>query len=149
MLDRLRSFFDRTEVLPAQTVDHKVVVASLMVEAARMDGHIDEAEQVTILRLLQKHFDLNEAEGQAVFEQAKKGQGDSNQLVNLTRTIKQNCSPSERIELMEILWEVVQADGVEHAFETNLMRRLAGLIYVNDRDSGEARKRMRTKLGLD
>jgi len=50
--------------------------------------------------------------------------------------------------LMEMLWEVVFADGEEHAFETNLMRRLAGLLYVTDQESGAARRRVRTRLGL-
>ena len=58
MLDRLKSFFDRTEALPSRAADHKVVVASLMVEAARMDGQIAEVEQLAIIRLLKKHFGL-------------------------------------------------------------------------------------------
>ena len=53
-----------------------------------------------------------------------------------------------RIDLMEMLWEVCYADGVLHDFEAQLMRRMAGLMFVDDRDSGAARKRALEKLGL-
>ena len=50
--------------------------------------------------------------------------------------------------MIEMLWEVVFADGKEHAFEANLVRRVTGLIYVTDHESGSARKRVRARLGL-
>jgi uncharacterized tellurite resistance protein B-like protein len=63
--------------------------------------------------------------------------------------IKDSFDQEERVELMEMLWEVVYADGALHHLEANLMRRIAGLIFVPDRESGEARKRALSKLGLD
>ena len=62
--------------------------------------------------------------------------------------VKAAFSQEERIELMEMLWEVVYADGELHHYEANLMRRLAGLLQVSDRDAGSARKRARKRLGL-
>ena len=61
--------------------------------------------------------------------------------------IKDRFPHEERLELMEMLWEVAYADGVLHDFEASLMRRISGLIYVSDRDSGAARKRALARLG--
>jgi uncharacterized tellurite resistance protein B-like protein len=70
-------------------------------------------------------------------------------LYGLTRTVKDKLDEEGRIELMEALWEVVYADGELHDYEGQLMRRLSGLLYVTDRESGEARKRALAKLGLE
>jgi uncharacterized tellurite resistance protein B-like protein len=51
--------------------------------------------------------------------------------------------------IIEMLWEVVYADGVLHDYEANLLRRIGGLIYVSDRDRGAARKRVMKRLGID
>jgi uncharacterized tellurite resistance protein B-like protein len=67
------------------------------------------------------------------------------QLLEFTRTIKDGFSYEERIHLMEMLWEVVYADEVVEAHEASLMRQIAGLIYVDDRDSGIARSRVRAR----
>ena len=60
---------------------------------------------------------------------------------------RQSFSPAERIDLMEMLWEVVYADGRLDEYEANLLRRIAGLIHVGDGDSGAARKRVLARLG--
>ena len=81
-------------------------------------------------------------------DEARLAEEDANQILHFTRDIKDNSDHEARVALMEMLWEVVFADGEEHAFETNLMRRLAGLLYVTDQESGAARRRVRTRLGL-
>ena len=58
-----------------------------------------------------------------------------------------NFTPEQRIELMEMLWEVVYADNEVHEFEVNLLRRVGGLIYVSDRDRALARQRVAQRLG--
>ncbi len=130
-------------------VDMKVAAAALMVEAARMDSHFDEAERATIARLLQRRFGLSPEETQTLIEEARQAQDASNQLLGFTRAIKDHFDEAERIELIEMLWEVVYADGILDDFEANLLRRIGGLLYVSDRDRGLARKRVLKKLGLD
>ena len=63
------------------------------------------------------------------------------QILGFTREVKDNYSYEERIALVEMLWEVVLADGRVDAHEAQLMRRIGGLIYVSDRDSAIARRR--------
>lgn len=129
--------------------DLQVAAAALLVEAARMDTDFDAAERTKILDLVRTRFELTEAEAQSLLELAGQRVADSSQLYSFTRVVKDNFGQDERIELMEMLWEVVYADGTLHHLEANLMRRIAGLIYVPDRDSGAARKRALRRLGLE
>jgi uncharacterized tellurite resistance protein B-like protein len=70
-------------------------------------------------------------------------------IYGFTRDLKDRFSLDERVELMEMLWEIAYVDGVLHDLEATLMRRLAGLLYVSDRQSGEARKRAMERLGQE
>ena len=94
-------------------------------------------------------FELTEAEARSLLELAGDEVANASQLYGFTRVVKDNFDHDERVELMEMLWEVVYADGALHDLEASLMRRIAGLIYVPDRESGAARKRAMSRLGLD
>ena len=106
-----------------------------------IDGELSESEKETIFKLLSSYFSMTEQETDDLFLEASKIQENQSQILNYTRAIKENFSEEDRIKLIQMLWEVVQADGIEDSFETNLIRRIAGLIYVKDFDSGLARKR--------
>ena len=128
--------------------DLKLASAALLVEAAVMDGQFDDAERTTIQALLQNRFELSETETQELISDAEAAVEDSNELYTLTRTIKNEFEHDERVNMIEMLWEVVYADGELDDYEANLVRRLNGLLHVSDRESGEARKRVLAKLGL-
>lgn len=129
--------------------DKQVAAAALLVEAARMDAHFDPEERLVIAQLLQQRFGLNDEETESLIEEAEQVQEQSNQLIRFTKSIKENFTEEERIELLEMLWEVAYADGRLHHYEANLLRRVGGLIYVSDRDRGAARKRVLRRMGLD
>jgi len=129
--------------------DKQLAAAALLVEAAQQDADFGEREQRTILDLVEAHFELSSDEAIALLEAASDAQAESNQLLGFTRLVKDNFDEEGRIELIEMLWEVAYADGVLHPYEANLLRRVGGLIYVSDRDRGEARKRVLRRLGLD
>ncbi len=122
--------------------DLHLAAAALLVETACMDGHVDEAERDTITALLQSRFGLDAGEAGALIDAGHEAVTDSSQLYGFTRVIKDRFSDEERIRLIEMLWEVAYADGHVHHYESSLVRRVAGLIYVTDRDSGDARKRV-------
>ena len=71
-----------------------------------------------------------------------------NDIYKYTKIVRNSFDDSERVALMEMLWQLVYSDGELHDFEATLMRRLAGLLYVDDRESGAARKRALEKLGV-
>ncbi|MDA0367076.1 MAG: TerB family tellurite resistance protein [Proteobacteria bacterium] len=125
-----------------------LAVAALLFHAAALDGEIDQAEEQVIGSLLAKRFELSAGDLISLLDDARKAEEDANQILRFTQQIKDGSSHEERVALLEMLWEVVFADGEEHAFEANLMRRVAGLIYVTDQESGSARLRVRARLGL-
>jgi len=128
--------------------DHKLAAAALLVEAATLDDNFDDAERRTIAGVLRAHFDIDDDECAALIDAATTAQSESNHLLRFTRAIKDEYAPEDRIELIEMLWEVAYADGVLHEYEANLLRRIGGLIYVSDRDRGAARLRVLEKLGI-
>lgn len=151
MLDRLRRLLEPspTEPSPESKLDPRALATvALLFHAASLDGTIDADEERTIAKLAQAHFKLANDQVDELVSEARRVEEDSNQLLSFTRDIKDNSSHEERVALIEMLWEVVFADGEEHAFEANLMRRVAGLIYVTDQESGAAKQRVRSRLGL-
>ena len=78
----------------------------------------------------------------------KKGALDAKRGAAFTRVIKDRFSEDERVRMIEMLWTGAYADRRLHDYEASLVRRVAGLIYVADRDSGAARKRVLRRLGL-
>lgn len=152
MLARLQKLFaaPETEAAPAAAVaDHEFAAAALMVEAAALDGSFAPAERERIAELLVHGFHFAADEAQALIEEAQKAHDDSSQIVRWTTSLKDALDERERELLIECLWEVAYADGVVHDYEDNLIRRVAGLIYVSDRARGAARIRVARRRGLD
>ncbi len=133
----------------------EIAAAALLVEAALMDGNFDPVERGKIAQLLARRFELGAAKAEALIEAAEAQVRRTPQLYGFTRVVKDEFAYEDRVELVEMLWEVAYADGELHDFEASLMRRIAGLIYVSDRDSGAARKRAldrapdQTRAGAD
>ena len=119
----------------------ELAAAALLVEAAIMDGNFDATEHDVIANLLSNRFSLNEGEVDELISEAKTEIENSVELYGFARTIKDSMEHDERVEIIEMLWRVVLADGVVDDYESNLIRRVSGLIYVSDRDSGLARQR--------
>ena len=147
MINRFKAFLsgrdtDSTTAGRYDRSDLQVAAAALLVEAARMDATIAPAERETIKRLIRERFSLSAEEAADLVAHAEARAEQSVQLFGFTATIKDRFSHEQRVELIEMLWEVIYADGQLHAFEANLMRRVAGLLHVPDQESGAARKRV-------
>ncbi len=128
--------------------DARVAAAALLVEAACMDGTVDDSERDTIALLLSSNFGLEAEATVELIETATRVVADSNQFYAFTRVINDRYSHEGRVGIIEMLWEVAYADGHLHDYESNLVRRVSGLIHVPDRESGEARKRVLARLDL-
>jgi uncharacterized tellurite resistance protein B-like protein len=152
MLKRIKSILSGSTTEPEAGKiedERQIAAAALLVEAATLDDVFDDDERATIAAVLGQHFDIDAEACTALIEAAEEAQEESNHLLRFTRTIKDSYSPEDRIEIIEMLWEVAYADGVLHDYEANLLRRVGGLIYVSDQDRGDARKRVLTRMGLD
>jgi len=153
VLKSLSKLFARADDDAAPEQSHTdelhLAAAVLMVEAINLDGEVVEEEIAAVKRLLAGRFSLSETESQDLFAMAQDQHEWSVSLHRYTKTIKDRFSEEERVELIELLWEVVYSDGTLHAHESNLLRRIAGLIYVSDRDRGDARKRVLQRLSAE
>jgi uncharacterized tellurite resistance protein B-like protein len=149
MLERLLSLIGGGG--EAQVADRqqrlRLAAAALLVEMARVDEGADESERRRIAQLLAQRFSLSSSAAEALVEEAEEEADRSSQLFAYTREIKDAFDYDERVELMELLWEIAYADNRLHHLEANLMRRITGLLHVEDRDSGEARKRVLARRG--
>ena len=124
-------------------------LAGLLVEAAMADGDLDADERAQIAVALEEQLDLTADEVSGIIDGAITAQADRIEIHGLTRAIRADADAEERIAIMEMAWMVVLADGRLHDYEAQLMRRLAGLLYVDDIDSGRAAKRARARLSQD
>lgn len=121
--------------------DQKLAVAALLIEAARMDQDFDDGERETIASLLTERFDLTATEAATLIENADQKVQASAQYHPFTHAINQQLEPDEKVEIIEMLWRVAYADGALDPHEDQLVRQVAGLIHVTDRDRMLARKR--------
>ena len=151
MLKAFKNLFSGEEDTSSESEMDELHLAAavLMVEAASLDGDTHDVESDVAKYLLGRHFELSEEEAHELFEMATDHHADSVHMHRFTKTIKDRYSEEERIEVIELLWEVVYADGELHDYESNLLRRIGGLLYVSDRDRGEARKRVLNRLGAE
>jgi uncharacterized tellurite resistance protein B-like protein len=147
MLDRIFSFLKSPASEPSRGfAKSDVAVVALLVRAAMTDTDFSDSERETIRRLAGSMFHMEQAEIEQLIAQAQREESETLDLHRWSQVIKQNHDEAARIGLIEKMWEVVYADGHLDDYEANLLRRVAGLIYVPDRASGEARKRVLARL---
>jgi len=150
VLDRLKAFLagqtEARDAIAGAGDRVQLATVALLVEAAQMDAEFGAEERAKIIELVEGRFGLSAAESRELLQAASEKVEQAVEVFGFTREIKNAFSPDERIEMMEMLWEVAYADGVLHDLEASLMRRLAGLLHVSDRDSGLARKRVLVRL---
>jgi uncharacterized tellurite resistance protein B-like protein len=127
----------------------QLALTALLIEAAFSDDRFDQAERAVIARLLEGRFSLSQSDAHALLAAGEEAATESAELFHFTRIINDRLSFEERIELIEMLWEVAYADGVLDEYEDSLLRRVGGLIYVPDPERGIARQRVLKRLGLD
>ena len=120
-------------------------LCGLMIEAAYTDGKVDVTEINNIKLSLINIFSEDPKEVNLVLEKAEKNKNNPKSLHHYTSLINKSFDDEKKILLIEALWEIVLSDGEIHDFESNLIRRLAGLLYISDVDSGNARKRALNK----
>ena len=141
MFNSLKNFFQQSEKTYQNIESDLQLLSGLMIEAASIDGHIDQQEVNKISKVL---IDIFHEEPSAVEAELKKCLDELEEhkpLHSFTSQINQSFSNEKKIILLEILWEIIFEDGKLHDFESNLIRRLAGLLYISDVNCGNAKKR--------
>lgn len=129
--------------------DVRTAVAALLVEAARMDDCFSDPERSAIRRILAERYGLSQEDSGRLLAAAEHESDQSVQLYRFVRRVTDELSPADRIGLIEMMWEVAYADGELDPDEDALLRRVAGLVHVSDRERGEARRRVLARIATD
>ena len=112
-----------------------ILVTALLIHAAKIDENYTEIEKKIIKKAI---IDLNEIspdEAEKMLELAEKKEKESNQIIEFTREAKK-YSMEFRLKIIEIIWKIVYSDGANDNYESNLIRRICGLLYISDKDNG-------------
>ena len=138
-----KKFFEKKN---EENINNKnILITALLIHAAKIDDNYTDVEKEIIKKALisLNAITLNEAE--ELLKKAEKIEQESNQIVAFTREIKKN-SMEFRLKIIEILWKIVYSDGSSDSYESNLIRRVCGLLYVSDRDSGMIKLKVKNSL---
>ena len=150
MLNRIKAWLEGTEEASgaASPDETHLAAAALLFEAARMDEDVAPEETARISELVRERFGLSAEEAETLRRSAARESAEAVEWHRFAQTLNDRLSHAQRIEIVEMLWEVVYADGKLHDLEASLLRRIGGLLYVSDRDRGAARQRVLDRLGI-
>lgn len=129
---------------PLPDADARLALTALLVRVARTDGDYDESEKTRIDRIAGSRYGLSPFEATKLRSDAEGLEAEAPDTVRFTSAIKAAVPYEDRIAVIEALWQVVLADGIREAEEDALLRLVAKLLGVNDRDSALARQRVDT-----
>lgn len=141
--------FDQTgPSTPLRGQDAEVAIAALLVRVARADDRYTAQEAAHIDQILARRcgLDMNEAAERRVA--AEMIEGEAPDTVRFTRQIKDRIALDDRAGVLEAMWEVTYVDGQRSSDEESLVRLVAGLLGINDRDSALIRQRVLAGLGI-
>jgi uncharacterized tellurite resistance protein B-like protein len=125
--------------------DYRIGAAALLIHAAAIDGNMTEKEQEKLRVLLKQRFELDDDATSELIEQATTAEHDAVDLYHFTSTLNRVLDEAGRRRIVEMMWEMVYADGRVTEFEDNLIWRAADLLFVPSRERIEIRHRVAAK----
>ena len=124
-------------------VDFLIKICALLVHAAKIDENYTENEEEiikkTLLELGAPQEDLSK-----ITKKAKIIEENSNQILDFTKEVK-NLSKKDKIKIVEALWSIIYSNKDADIYETNLMRRLAGLLYIDNKTMGNIKDKIKNQ----
>ena len=121
----------------SDTNDEAINIACLLIHAAKIDENYTSEEREIIKKTIKKLYpDLDNLDD--VVSKAEQKENDSNHIQEFTKDVK-SLNVENKIIIVETLWEIILSDGKSDIYENNLMRRLAGLLYLDDKIVGETK----------
>jgi len=129
----LKNFFKKKK--KESSNNKNVLIIALLIHAAKIDENYTENEKTIIKKVIMDLNKISSNQADELLKLAEKKEGESNQIIEFTKEIKKN-SVEFRLKIIEILWKIVYSDGSSDSYESNLIRRVCGLLYISDKDSG-------------
>ena len=141
MLQSLKNIFQKTQkTTGADNINELTILCGLMMEAANTDGNVSQDEVNKISFALTEIFKEDPLEVKKILTKTLKHKDEPKSLQFFTYKINKSFDIEKKLLLIKTLWEIILADGKIHDFESNLIRRLAGLFYVSDVSCGNAKR---------
>ena len=138
-----KKFFEKKN---EENINNKnILITALLIHAAKIDDNYTDVEKEIIKKALISLNAITPNEAEELLKKAEKIEQESNQIVAFTREIKKN-SMEFRLKIIEILWKIVYSDGSSDSYESNLIRRVCGLLYISDRDSGMVKLKIKNSM---
>ena len=142
MLQSLKNIFAGDQSLNTETENKEIdILSGLMIEAANSDGEITQEELNKISHSLIRVFKEDPKVVEISLTKAFENKDNLKSLYFYTSKLNKSYTDAQKIKLIEVLWEIILSDNEVHDFETNLIRRLAGLLYISDVECGNAKIR--------
>jgi uncharacterized tellurite resistance protein B-like protein len=152
MFDTLKSLITevsgrRADDPPA--IDARLATAALLVHTIAVDGEIKPKERSVLRDALIRAFELSRHQADDLIERARERDNEAVDLYSFTSVLKRNLDPAGRERVIEMMWEIVYADGSVHEFEDNIVWRVAELLGVSARERIRLRKRIEARTGSE
>ena len=128
----LKNFFKNKK---KENSNNNILVIALLIHAAKIDENYTEIEKKIIIKAIIQLYNTSFNESEKLLKLAEKKEEESNQIVEFTREIKK-YSIEFRLNIIEIIWKIVYSDDTNDNYESNLIRRICGLLYISDKDNG-------------
>ena len=125
------------------TNEDLIKICALLIHAAKIDEDYSSDEEEIIKQTLLK-FDAKTNDLVEIISKAKEIEENSNQILNFTKEVK-NMDEKNKIKIIEALWEIIYSNKQADIYETSLMRRLAGLLYIDSKTMGDIKEQIKKK----
>jgi uncharacterized tellurite resistance protein B-like protein len=122
--------------------DYRLAAAALLVHAAAIDGDMSQSEGATLRAVIKRNFSLDDAATAELIEKATAVERESVDLYHFTHQLNRSLDEAGRARIIEMMWEIVYADGRRDELEDNLLWRAADLLGVSPRERIELRRRI-------
>ena len=132
--------------LNSSLIEEAVVV--LLLRAANIDGNKDEQEIESIKKLIIKQFNYDEEKANILITSASEKEENSADLFEWSKIINDHYDLNSKKIVFSMMCEIICADGLVDPFESNLIRRLSGLLYISDKDAGAIKKEVMSNKGM-
>ena len=119
-------------------------VAALLIHAAKIDENFSKSEEIIIKQTLLQIGASNE-NLEKIFSDGKKIEENSNQILEFTKEVK-NMEENDKIKIVETLWRIIYSNKEADIYETSLMRRLGGLLYIDSKLMGDIKERIKKEI---
>ena len=138
----LKNIFKKEKENKEKINNNNILVAALLIHAARIDDNYTAIEKEIIKKALIDLKLVEQNNSAKLLSKAEIKEQDSSQIVEFTREIKKN-SMKFRLKIVEILWKIIYSDNISDNYESNLIRRICGLLYISDKDSGDIKLKVK------